>query len=108
MRSVGVQVRRIPFGELPPLNSRIKEIKSVEASLRLDAIASAAFGVSRDKVAAAIKAGDIQLNWEVVKKPTEVVEQGDAILLKGKGRAILEKVETTKKQKYSIKLTRVF
>lgn len=101
-------MKRIPFGDLPALNSRIKEIKSVEASLRLDAITSAAFGVSRDKVAAAVKAGDVQLNWEVVKKPTEVVEQGDAISLKGKGRAIVEQVETTKKQKYSIKFTRVF
>ncbi len=44
-----------------------KEITTVEASMRLDAIASAGFGMSRSKMVDAIAAGDVRVNWKEVR-----------------------------------------
>ena len=85
---------------------RVKEIKTVEQSMRLDAIASAAFGIAREKMVERIKAGDVRVNWNEVKKPNLSVEEGDTIACKDKGRAEIKKVTMTKKMKYSINLTK--
>jgi hypothetical protein len=45
------------LGVAPP---RTEQLRSVEASLRLDAVASAGFRMSRAKAAELVKAGDIR------------------------------------------------
>lgn len=50
VRSVPVKVRKIPLSELRVQAPKAKDISSVEASMRLDAIASAGFQMSRSKV----------------------------------------------------------
>jgi RNA-binding protein YlmH len=49
VRSVPVKVSSIPLSQLKVQPLRVKSITSVEASLRLDAVASAGFGISRSK-----------------------------------------------------------
>lgn len=61
------------------------------ASLRLDAVASDAFGMSRSKIVDPIKSGKLQLNWQTTENPATPVEEGDVISLRGHGRVkILE------------------
>jgi RNA-binding protein YlmH len=62
-----VQVRRVPVTtsvmELSELNvkqPKTEQVRTVEASLRLDAIASAGFRISRGKAADLIKHGDVR------------------------------------------------
>ena len=70
----------------------VTEIKTTVAALRLDSLCAPAFGVSRSKAEEFIKAGRVNLNWETVQNPDKAVREGDTVSLKGKGRAVLEKV----------------
>lgn len=60
VRSVPVSTRQIELRALNVREAKVQELKSVEASLRLDAIASAGFRTSRSKVVDMVKAGDIR------------------------------------------------
>ncbi len=52
---------------------------TVEASMRLDAIASAGFGMSRSKMANAIAAGDVRINWKDITQTSYNVKSGDLV-----------------------------
>lgn len=62
----------LPLVELLVKKQSVKEISTVEASLRLDAVSSAGFGLSRSKVMDLIEAGQVSLNWKEVGKPYNV------------------------------------
>ena len=101
-----VTAQRIEPADMTMPEQKVKEINTVEQSMRLDAIASAAFGIARDKMVERIKAGAVRVNWNDVKKPNLSLEEGDVIACKGKGRAEIKKVNMTKKMKYAISLTK--
>ncbi|XP_057857283.1 uncharacterized protein LOC131066525 isoform X2 [Cryptomeria japonica] len=91
--STVTQVRNVPVSCLPiPLLAlevqppRTKVLKSVEASLRVDAIASAGFRISRNKIASLISGGDVRVNWNEISKNGTTLKTGDIISIKGKGR----------------------
>lgn len=106
VRSVPVKAQRIELSELKVRPPTTKEMTTVEASLRLDAIASHGFGISRSKMAEAIATGDVRVNWKEVKQPSYSVQPGDLISLQGKGRLEVGEVSITKKQRYRVNLTR--
>jgi RNA-binding protein YlmH len=85
----GITVREIAAGDLRPVAPNVKEIKATVASLRLDAVASAGFGMSRTKISPAIRAGLLKLNWQSVKSASATVKEGDVISLSGRGRVEL-------------------
>jgi photosystem II S4 domain protein len=106
VRSVPVKIQQIDLSELKIRSPQKKEITTVEASLRLDAIASAGFGISRSKMAGAIAAGDVRVNWKEITQPSHAVQAGDLIAFRGKGRLEVGEVAVTKKQRYRVQLTR--
>ena len=106
VRSVGVKTRQIDFSELKIRPQKKKEMTTVEASMRLDAIASAGFGLSRSKMANAIAAGDVRINWKDITQASYNVKSGDLISLRGKGRLEVGEVSVTKKQRYRVNLVR--
>lgn len=106
VRSVPVQTRAIELGELKVAPPKKKEMTAVEASMRLDAIASAGFGTSRSKMAEAIAAGNVRVNWKEVTQGSYNVRSGDLISVRGKGRLEVGEVAVTKKQRYRVQLTR--
>ena len=106
VRSVTVKTKAIDLGELKFRPPQKKEMTTVEASMRLDAIASAGFGMSRSKMAGAISAGDVRINWKEVTQSSYAIKSGDLISMRGKGRLEVGEVMVTKKQRYRIKLTR--
>ncbi|MFN9957887.1 MAG: S4 domain-containing protein, partial [bacterium] len=81
--SVHVKTSPIPLTELKVRTPQKKEINTVEASLRLDAIASAGFGISRSKMAEAISAGDVRVNWKDISQSSYNVKTGDLISFRG-------------------------
>jgi photosystem II S4 domain protein len=106
VRSVPVETKPIPISELKIRVPKTKEMNTVEASLRLDAIASAGFGLSRSKMAEAITSGDVRVNWKEVKSSSYLLHAGDLISFQGKGRLQVGEIEVTKKQRYRVQLTR--
>ncbi|NEO84688.1 MAG: photosystem II S4 domain protein [Spirulina sp. SIO3F2] len=107
VRSVPVKVQPIELSELKIRPPKRKEITTVEASLRLDAIASAGFGMSRSKMVAAIQTGDVRVNWQPVKQPSQAIAAGDLIAMRGKGRVEVGDIMITKKERYRVNLTRL-
>ncbi len=106
VRSVPVKTRAIALEELRIREPQKKEITTVEASLRLDAIASAGFGMSRSKMVDLISAGDVRVNWKDVTQPSTPVKTDDLIAVRGKGRLTVGEVAVTKKERYRVNLTR--
>jgi RNA-binding protein YlmH len=85
------------------IQEKEKTINTTVASLRLDGIISAGFGLSRTKAAELIKSGRVRINWEEKDVTSKVIKQGDVISIRGKGRIILEEIAgNTKKDKIRI------
>ncbi|MEG4233373.1 photosystem II S4 domain protein [Microcoleus sp. Pol11C3] len=106
VRSVPVQTRRIELSELKIREPKKKEMTTVEASMRLDAVASAGFAMSRSKMADLINSGDVRVNWKDVTQASYNVKSGDLIAVTGKGRLEIGEVAVTKKERYRVQLTR--
>ncbi|MGB3493748.1 MAG: photosystem II S4 domain protein [Elainellaceae cyanobacterium] len=106
VRSVPVKTRPIELSELRVREPKKKEMTTVEASLRLDAIASAGFGMSRSKMVDLISGGDVRVNWKEISQPSRNLESGDLIAIRGKGRLEIGEIATTKKGRYRVDLTR--
>jgi photosystem II S4 domain protein len=106
VRSVPVKVQPIALTELQIREPKKKELTTVEASLRLDAIASAGFGMSRSKMVDLITGGDVRLNWKDTTSSSTLVKSGDLIAIRGKGRVEVGEVMVTKKDRYRVQLTR--
>ena len=106
VRSVPVKVQPIALDELKIRPPQKKEINTVEASLRLDAIASAGFGLSRSKMSDAITGGDVRVNWKDITQASYNIKSGDLITFRGKGRLEVGEIAVTKKERYRVQLTR--
>ena len=106
VRSVPVKTQRIDLSELKIREPKKKELTTVEASLRLDAIASAGFGMSRSKMVDLIDGGDVRVNWKEINQSSHLIKTGDLIAIRGKGRLEVGEVVVTKKDRYRVQLTR--
>jgi photosystem II S4 domain protein len=107
VRSVPVKTQAIPFSELKIREPKKKEMVTTEASLRLDAIASAGFGLSRSKMVDMITGGDVRVNWKEIASTSHLIKSGDLIAIRGKGRVEVGEVTITKKERYRVQLTRL-
>lgn len=106
VRSVPVKTKPIDPSELKVKEPKKKELTTVEASMRLDAIASAGFGMSRSKMVSLIDGGDVRVNWKEITQASHQVKSGDLIAIRGKGRLEVKDIVITKKQRYRVELTR--
>lgn len=107
VRSVSVTAQLRPLESLqPPPPRQARRLTSVEASLRLDAIASAGFGLSRSRMAELIRAGAVRINWQPVTSPSRELGCGDQVQLQSRGELVLESAELTKKNRWRVSMLR--
>ncbi|MDX2271253.1 MAG: photosystem II S4 domain protein [Cyanobacteriota bacterium] len=106
VRSVPVKVKGIPLGDLKIRPPQTKAIASVEASLRLDALASAGFSMSRSKMVQEIERGEVRVNWKTVTQPSHPLNPQDLVTIRGRGRLQIDDVAETKKGRYRVQMTR--
>lgn len=107
VRSVPVKTQLLPLEDLKIREPKKKEMTTVEASLRLDAIASAGFGMSRSKMVDLISAGDVRVNWKDITQSSYVLKAGDLVAIRGKGRLEIGEIAVTKKERFRVQLTRL-
>ena len=107
VRTVPVKITAIALEELKIRVPVTKELTSTEASLRLDAIASFGFGMSRSKMVDLINAEDVRVNWKTVSQPSYQVKTGDLIAIRGKGRVTVGEIMITKKERYRVQMVRI-
>lgn len=107
VRSVEVQLLARPLEELQlPTLRHPKRISCVEASRRLDALASAGFGLSRSRMAERIRLGELRINWQVVTSPSRELAVGDRVQWSGRGELQIEEINLTKRERWRIQLMR--
>jgi photosystem II S4 domain protein len=106
VRTVPVKVNAIAIDELKIRIPQTKELTSTEASLRLDAIASFGFGMSRSKMVDLINGDDVRVNWKPITQPNFQLKSGDLVAIRGKGRLTIGDIMITKKERYRVQMTR--
>ncbi len=107
IRDVEIYFEALEINQLNLPNTRTpKRIKTVEASTRIDSIASAGFGISRGKIVNLIKEEHLRLNWTLIKQPSRTVKKGDRIQLERKGTLEVLDIQPTKKYRWRIELLR--
>lgn len=62
------------------------------ASLRLDSVVSSAFNLSRTNSSLAVKSGLVYINSQQILKSDYILREKDKIVLRGKGKVILEEI----------------
>ena len=84
--------------EMEVPEKQVKTIKDTVATLRLDAVASTGFSMSRSKMADLISSKKLTLNGRECDKPDRPVEEGDALACRGLGKCVLTQVIGTSKK----------
>ena len=107
LREVEIAIEALDLNDMEiPFKRAEKIINTVEASTRIDAIASAGFGLSRSKITTQIKKGCLRLNWRLNNQPSKSLKVGDLIHLEHKGSLKILGIDKTKKERWRIKLLR--
>lgn len=82
----------VPTAELIVPEARTEEKGDTVASLRLDNVIASVFGTSRGNAADAVRGGLVFVNSLQVQKPDAPVREGDKLVLRGRGKALLKEV----------------
>ncbi|MGN0492901.1 MAG: RNA-binding protein [Acutalibacteraceae bacterium] len=86
-----------------PQADRLADFSDTAASDRLDCVISALCGFSRARASEALSEGIVTVNSVTVTKPTKAVSAGDIISVRGKGRFVIDSLDTrTKKNRLVI------
>jgi RNA-binding protein YlmH len=83
-----------------------KQLSSVEASLRLDAVASAGFGLPRSRMAELVRAGAVRINWQPAQSPSKELAAGDRVRLDGRGELEILEIQPTKRDRWRLVMRR--
>ncbi|CAM8992202.1 unnamed protein product [Rhodiola kirilowii] len=102
--NVPVSCKKLPLLALEYEPARTKSFKAVEASLRVDAVASAGFKISRTKLGNLISSGDVRVNWSTVTKNGFPLKTGDIVSVSGLGRIQIGEINETRKGKFAIEI----
>jgi RNA-binding protein YlmH len=89
---VGLEVSAIGLDEIPAREEELTIKTDTVASLRLDAVLCAAFGMSRSKAAELIAAGRVSFNYQVCLRTDREVDENSLLSVRGLGRAKLLEV----------------
>ena len=107
VRDVTLTVEAVSIDSLQwPAQRLPKRFSSVEASRRLDAIASAGFGLSRSKVTRQIREGRLRLNWHPVRQASRDLNVGDQLQLQDRGSVEVLNLELTKRDRWRVEMLR--
>lgn len=107
VRSVPVRFQLRPIAELQLPAPRLpKRLQSVEASLRLDAVASAGFGLSRSRMVERIRQGAVRVDWRPVTSPSRELALGERVQLDGRGELTIMAIQATQRGRWRIEMER--
>lgn len=107
VRTVEVRLATLPLTDLQlPAQRAPRSFTSVEASLRLDAVASAGFGLSRNRMAELIRQGVVRIDWQPVTSPSRELLVGNRVQLEGRGELEIQAIDRTKRDRYRVRLER--
>lgn len=91
-------VREVELSALPARDDVFEERFFSVASVRLDAVLAAAFSLSRTKAGSVIESGAVFVNSVQTLKPDQKLDEGDKLVLRGKGKALLYEIRGESKK----------
>lgn len=92
-----------PFSSFIETEKQWIETDQTVSSLRLDAVVKEIYNVSRKEAADFIKKQQVKVNFKVVEDGKFILQEGDLLSARGKGRSKLVKINgQTKKDKWRI------
>lgn len=94
----GVKVTAITLSQLPAQQRKVREMSFTVQSLRLDAVASGLFRLSRTQAADKIRMGLVSLNYAECLRPDAPVAPGDILSLRGAGKGSVTAIGGTSKK----------
>ena len=97
---LAIEVLHLPAQRTP------RTMQTVEASCRIDAIASAGFGLSRAKIVGHIKGGQLRMNWHDVRQASRELAVGDRLQLQDRGVLEVLSLTRTKRERWRVELRR--
>ena len=102
---VGFELSQTSLDELLAREEELTIKTDTVASLRLDAVVSSAFGISRTKAAELIVAGRVSLNHQICEKADKEVGENALLSIRGLGRTkLLEVGGVSRKGRMFIKI----
>lgn len=104
--SVAARLAAAPWERLNPQPLQERIVTTVEASLRLDAVASAGFGLSRSRLADLIRQGRVRIDWHPVTSPSRELRLGQRVQLEGRGELELLAADLTRRDRWRLQLRR--
>ncbi len=93
-----LKLSQISLADLVPKQTGGKLIRDTVATLRLDAVASCGFSLSRAKAADLVSSGRIELNHRDCAKPDRLVAQGDTLTCRGMGKCVVKECSQISKK----------
>ncbi|MFX0559769.1 RNA-binding protein [Tepidibacillus infernus] len=104
---VSVRLEEIARENVKPPIQQIEEMFLTVSSLRVDAISSDVFRLSRTKISEWIKGKHLKVNWQIIDQTDYKLQVGDIVSLNGFGRfKFLEDEGITKKGRIRVKIGR--
>lgn len=104
---VEIKTELVGIKDLMIPEARFEMISGSVSSPRLDSVISAAFRISRAKAAEAVRSGLVSVDHVECLKPDARVAEGMSLVLKGKGKALLEETgEASRKGRIRIRIKR--
>jgi len=105
--NVPLTCKIIGTDEMEAPKQKTEEIRESVASVRLDNMLDAAFGISRTEAASAISHGLVFVNDIEAAKPDTRLTPGDKLVLRGHGKAVFREIcGTTRKGRLSVLIER--
>ena len=104
----GVKTVVVPLADIPKKEKKVQELNFTVMSLRLDAVCSGMFRLSRTEAARQINAGNVNLNYSQCLKTDAPVKEGDIISLKGSGKGELYELGGNSKKGRLFVICRVY
>ncbi len=84
--------QEISLDALHKTEAEIRQIKDTVATLRLDAVLSSGFSLSRAKAAALVESGKVTVNHRPCVKADKPVGEGDTLSCRGMGKCVLKSI----------------
>ncbi|MFM7169870.1 MAG: photosystem II S4 domain protein [Cyanobium sp.] len=107
VRQVEVRFEVRPLAELQCPPQRVpRTFQTVEASLRVDAVASAGFGLSRTRMGTLIRQGALRVDWKPVASPSQVLSPGQSLQLEGRGELVITGATPTQRGRWRVEMVR--
>ena len=83
-----------------------KDLTTVEASLRVDSLASFGFGLSRSKVQKMVSKGDVSIDYKQIYNVAQICQVGQTITIRGKGNLVVKDCIPTHRGRLRVKMTK--